>query len=63
MTIDKIKHYIGEQVFQHISNLDAPNLQAMKTAIIQDMNAVKLPSDILFKRTIELKYINIRLND
>jgi hypothetical protein len=35
MTNDKIKHYIGEQVFNHIAQLNEPQLSKMKNELIQ----------------------------
>lgn len=63
MTNDKIKHYLGAQIFEHISSLDETKLQKMKKAIVQDMNLNTLPASILFTRTIELEYINRRLKN
>ena len=58
MTYDKIVHYLGKELVLFISSLAATKLQQMKKDIIQDMNLHKLGSEILFKRTIELEYIN-----
>ncbi len=63
MTQDKIKHYIGEDVFNHISALSKDNLIKMKANILQDINLHKLGSQILWKRTIELEFINQRLKN
>jgi hypothetical protein len=62
MTADKIKHYIGEQVFDHICSLDKQNLETMKRNIISDINNIKHDSKTLFKRTIELEFIKNRLS-
>lgn len=62
MTADKIKHYIGEQVFNHICSLDKDNLEKMKRNIISDMNTVEHDPRTLFNRTIELEFIKNRLS-
>jgi len=62
MTHDKIKHYIGEQICNHLSSLTSEQLQKTKCEIIQDMNLHKLGTEILFKRTVELEFINKLLN-
>lgn len=62
MTADKIKYYIGEQVFNHICSLDKDNLEKMKQNIISDMNTVEHDSKTLFKRTVELEFIKNRLS-
>ena len=38
MTIDKIKFYLGSQIFDFISSLDAPRLEIMLNAVTQDIN-------------------------
>ena len=63
MTQDKIKHYIGEQVFNHIAAPDKDNLTKMKANILQDINLHKLGSQVLWERTVELEFINQRLKD
>ena len=63
MTQDKIKHYTGEQVFNHIAALDKDNLTKMKANILQDINLHKLGSQNLWKRTVELEFINQRLKN
>jgi len=62
MTADKIQHYIGEQVFNHICSLDKDNLEKMKQNIISDINNIKHDSKTLFNRTIELEFIKNRLS-
>jgi hypothetical protein len=62
MTADKIKHFIGEQIFNHICSLDKENLEKMKRNIISDINNVTLDSKTLFKRTVELEFIKHRLS-
>ena len=62
MTQDKIKHYIGAELFNHISSLNRLQLEKMKRDIIHDMNNARLEPTTLFKRTIELTYIKQRLN-
>lgn len=63
MTNDKIKHYLGAEVFNHISSLDADNLAKMKAELLKDINLHKLGTKVLFNRTIELEYINKRLKN
>jgi hypothetical protein len=62
MTADKTKHFIGEQMFNHICSLDKENLEKMKRNIISDINNVTLDSKTLFKRTVELEFIKHRLS-
>jgi hypothetical protein len=62
MTADKIKHFIGEQIFNHICSLDKENLEKMKRNIVSDMNNIKHDSKELFKRTVELEFIKYRLS-
>lgn len=62
MTADKIKYYIGEQVFNHICSLDKDNLEKMKRNIISDMNAIEHDPRTLFERTVELEFIKHRLS-
>jgi hypothetical protein len=62
MTAEKIKHYIGEQVFNHICSLDKDNLEKMKRNIISDINNIRHDSKTLFNRTIELEFIKNRLS-
>lgn len=63
MTIDKIKHYIGDNIVEFIGSLNEKQLQQMKSNILTDINLpqVKHDSKLLFKRVIELKYINGRI--
>lgn len=61
MTIDKIKTIIGESLFNHISSLDADNLNIMKSNLEADLKFHVLGSVKLYERNIELKYINQRL--
>jgi hypothetical protein len=63
MTNDKIKHYLGAEVFNHISRLDESNLVKMKAELLKDINLHKLGAKVLFNRTIELEYINRRLKN
>ena len=58
MTIDKIKHYIGSDLVNHFCGLTLEQLTKAKADLLQDINTIKLPTDILFKRTIELELIN-----
>jgi len=61
MTIDKITHHIGQNLTSFIASLNIEQLTKMKADILQDMNLHKLGTEILFKRTIELEFINQRL--
>ena len=63
MTIDKIKHYLKEPLFSHISRLNAEQLREQKKALLNDMATIKHTQDIIFNRTIELKYIKYLLNE
>jgi hypothetical protein len=58
MTYDKIKHYLGENITSFIASLNAEQLAKMKKAIIEDMNLHTQGSEIMFKRTVELEFIN-----
>ena len=61
MTIDKITHYIGEDLVNHISSLDATQLAKMKIDIENDLKHIKHDSQTLFKRNLERRFINYRL--
>lgn len=61
MTADKFKHYLGEELMKFISSLNAEQLSRMKKAIEQDIDICTC-SKILFKREVELKYINYLLS-
>ncbi len=63
MTTEKIKHYIGEQLFNHIAQLNEPQLTKMKKEIMQDMNTITHEPQTLFNRTIELIFIKQRLGE
>lgn len=58
MTYDKTVHYLGQNLVNFISSLDRANLLKMKSEILQDINLHTKGSEILFKRTVELEYIN-----
>lgn len=58
MTYDKIVHYIGKDLCEHIGSLNLEQLTKQKNELITEFNIVKLPADIRFKRTIELTFIN-----
>ena len=64
MTYDKIVHYIGKDICNNIAELTTDQLKERKKAIIQDMNVpmVKTDSSTMFKRTVELEFINNLLN-
>ena len=62
MTIDKIKNHIGESLVKFYGNLTPEQLKTCKNKLIHEFNSeIKLPNEIMFKYTIELKYINILL--
>lgn len=61
MTIDKFKHYLGEQVFNHINSLNIEQLNEMRRNLSDDIKAIQHDSETLFKRNIELNYINYLL--
>lgn len=62
MTIDKIKHYIGERLVKFYGNLTSEQLKTCKSKLIHEFNGeIKLPNEIMFKYTIELEYINTLL--
>ena len=63
MTIDKFKHYLGENLFSFISSLTLSQLIKMKAALLEDINTISHTGDVLFKRTIELQYINYLINE
>lgn len=58
MTYDKVKHYLGEGLTNFIGSLDRDNLLRMKRDILEDMKLHTQGSEIIFKRTVELEYIN-----
>jgi len=64
MTLEKIKHHIGVNMFEYIGNLNKKQLQKMKSDILTDINLpqVKQDSKMLFKRVVELEYIKSRIN-
>lgn len=62
MTIDKIKHYIGESLVKFYGNLTLEQLNTCKSKLIHEFNSeIKLTNEIMFKYTIELEYINTLL--
>lgn len=61
MTADKFNHYLGEELMKFISSLNAEQLTRMKKDILQDIDICTC-SKILFKREVELKYINYLLS-
>lgn len=62
MTLDKIKHYIGDDLFNFYGSLNAEQLQNCKKRLLQEFNKnIKIPVSILFKYTIEMEYINYLL--
>jgi hypothetical protein len=62
MTYDKIAHYIGKEQTTFICNQPADKLKQMKSQLLYEFNEVHtktpLPTEILFRYTIELELIN-----
>ena len=62
MTYDKIAHYIGKNQVNFICSQPADKLKEMKSALLYEFNEVHtkkpLPTEILFRYTIELELIN-----
>lgn len=63
MTIDKIKHYIGEQIFNHISSLNKDELLKMKANLLTEMELYQPKTNQHFLYTVELNFINYRIGD
>ena len=63
MTIDKIKHYLKEPIFSHISGLNTEQLRKQKADLLNDMATVNHPENVIFTRNVELKYINYLLGE
>jgi hypothetical protein len=63
MTTDKIKHYIGENLFNHISSLDKDNLIRMKNNLLSEMELYQPKTKQHFLYTIELNFINYRIGN
>ena len=62
MTYDKIAHYIGKNQLTFICSQPTDKLKQMKTALLYEFNEVHtktpIPTEILFRYTIELELIN-----
>lgn len=62
MTYDKIAHYIGKNQVNFICSQPADKLKQMKSQLLYEFNEVHtktpLPTEILFRYTIELELIN-----
>lgn len=62
MTYDKIAHYIGKEQTTFICSQPADKLKQMKSQLLYEFNEVHtkkpLPTEILFRYTIELELIN-----
>lgn len=62
MTYDKIAYYIGKEQTTFICSQPADKLKQMKSQLLYEFNEVHtktpLPTEILFKYTIELELIN-----
>jgi len=63
MTTDKIKHYIGEQIFNHISDLNKDELLKMKSNLLTEMELYEPKTKQHFLYTVELNFINYRIGD
>ena len=62
MTYDKIAHYIGKEQTTFICSQRADKLKQMKSQLLYEFNEVHtktpIPTEILFRYTIELELIN-----
>ena len=62
MTYDKIAHYIVKEQTTFICSQPADKLKQMKSQLLYEFNEVHtktpLPTEILFRYTIELELIN-----
>ena len=62
MTYDKIAHYIGKDQLNFIFMQPTDKLKDMKKALLYEFNEVHtktpIPTEILFRYTIELELIN-----
>jgi hypothetical protein len=63
MTTDKIKHYIGEQIFNHISDLNKNELLKMKANLLTEMELYQPKTKQHFLYTVELNFINYRIGN
>jgi hypothetical protein len=63
MTTDKIKHYIGERIFNHISDLNKNELLKMKANLLTEMELYQPKTKQHFLYTVELNFINYRIGD
>jgi hypothetical protein len=66
MTFDKIKYYLGSIIVDHINRANQSELELQKAMIEKDIELLNTQypgSEILFKRNVELKFINSRLNN
>lgn len=62
MTYDKTIHYLGEGLTKFISSLNRADLLKMKGELLKDIELHIKGSEILFKRNVELQYINYLLS-
>jgi hypothetical protein len=65
ITYDKTIHYIGAAIVQHLNRLSVDELLRTKSQIeidIEILEGLKIEHETLFKRQIELNYINSLLN-
>ncbi len=63
MTQDKIKHYIGENIFNHIASLNKDELIKMKSNLVTEMELYQPKTKQHFLYTIELNFINYRIGN
>ena len=63
MTQDKIKHYIGENIFNHIASLNKDELIKMKSNLITEMELYQPKTKQHFLYTVELNFISYRIGD
>jgi len=57
MTIEKYKHYLGNEIVNFILSQNLNKLEEMKKQLIFEINNINFSSNILFKYTLELELI------
>lgn len=62
MTTDKIKHHIGETIYNHIGSLTEPQLKTMLASLEQEINREQQGTPRAFKLSVEKKAILNRLS-
>jgi hypothetical protein len=63
MTQDKVKHYIGENIFNHIASLNKDELIKMKSNLLAEMELYQPKTKQHFLYTTELNFINYRIGN